>query len=205
MAVRAGIQSSAHVTPVGMVARLMSSDTKVKGQVIGIDLGKRFFSVQSLLFSSLMSFYMGSEKTCPDARLPMDIAGTTNSCVAVMDGRTPRVIENAEGARTTPSVVAFTDKGELLVGQPAKRQAVTNSQNTLTATKRLIGRRFDDSETQKDMKTASFKIVKANNGDAWVEAQGKQYSPSQIGAFVLTKMKVGPLPPSSLSLSIDQF
>jgi len=115
--------------------------------------------------------------------------GTTNSCVSVMDGATPRVIENAEGARTTPSVVAFTDKGDRLVGQPAKRQAVTNSANTLTATKRLIGRRFDDDETQEDMKTSSFQIVKAPNGDAWVEAQGKQYSPSQVGAFVLTKMK----------------
>jgi len=115
--------------------------------------------------------------------------GTTNSCVSVMDGATPRVIENAEGARTTPSVVAFTDKGDRLVGQPAKRQAVTNSANTLTATKRLIGRRFDDDETQEDLKTSSFEIVKAPNGDAWVEAQGKQYSPSQVGAFVLTKMK----------------
>jgi molecular chaperone DnaK len=115
--------------------------------------------------------------------------GTTNSCVSVMDGRTPKVIENAEGARTTPSVVAFTDKGERLVGAAAKRQAVTNAKNTFSATKRLIGRRFDDAETQKDIKTAAFKIVKANNGDAWVEAQGKQYSPSQVGAFVLTKMK----------------
>ena len=99
------------------------------------------------------------------------------------------MIENAEGTRTTPSVVAFTDKGEKLVGQPAKRQAVTNPTNTLIATKRLIGRRFDDDETKSDMETASFKIVKAPNGDAWVESQGNTYSPSQVGAFVLEKMK----------------
>jgi len=115
--------------------------------------------------------------------------GTTNSCVAVMEGSQPRVIENSEGARTTPSVVAFTEDGERLVGVPAKRQAVTNPENTLTATKRLIGRRFDDAETKKDMETAAFKIIKAKNGDAWVEARGEKYSPSQIGAFVLMKMK----------------
>jgi molecular chaperone DnaK len=115
--------------------------------------------------------------------------GTTNSCVSVMDGKQAKVIENAEGARTTPSVVAFTDKGERLVGTAAKRQAVTNAANTLTATKRLIGRKFDDEETQKDLKTSTYSIVKASNGDAWVEARGKQYSPSQVGAFVLTKMK----------------
>uniref|UniRef100_A0A0N5BIR8 Heat shock 70 kDa protein cognate 5 n=1 Tax=Strongyloides papillosus TaxID=174720 RepID=A0A0N5BIR8_STREA len=115
--------------------------------------------------------------------------GTTNSCVAVMEGKTPKVIENAEGVRTTPSVVAFTKEGERLVGAPAKRQAVNNSQNTLYATKRLIGRRFTDPEVQKDIKVVPFKIVKASNGDAWLEAQGKMYSPSQVGAFVLTKMK----------------
>lgn len=115
--------------------------------------------------------------------------GTTNSCVAVMEGKNPRVIENAEGSRTTPSVVAFTKEGERIVGMPAKRQAVTNAKNTLFATKRLIGRRFDDPEVQKDMKTVSYQIVKSSNGDAWVEANGKMYSPSQIGAFVLTKMK----------------
>lgn len=115
--------------------------------------------------------------------------GTTNSCVAVMEGKTPKVLENSEGSRTTPSVVAFTKDGERLVGMPAKRQAVTNAENTFSATKRLIGRRFEDAEVQKDMKTASFKIVKATNGDAWVEAHGKMYSPSQIGAFVLMKMK----------------
>ncbi|CAN6323494.1 unnamed protein product [Urochloa humidicola] len=116
--------------------------------------------------------------------------GTTNSCVAVMEGKSPKVIENAEGARTTPSVVAFTQKGERLVGTPAKRQAVTNPQNTFFGTKRMIGRRFDDPQTQKEMKMVPYKIVKAPNGDAWVETtDGKQYSPSQIGAFVLTKMK----------------
>lgn len=134
-----------------LVKRLMSE--KVRGHVIGIDLG------------------------------------TTNSCVAVMEGKTPKVLENSEGARTTPSVVAFTGDGERLVGTPAKRQAVTNSENTLYATKRLIGRRFDDPEIKKDQQTVSYKIVKASNGDAWVEAQGKVYSPSQIGAFVLAKMK----------------
>jgi len=115
--------------------------------------------------------------------------GTTNSCVSAMEGKTPKVLENAEGARTTPSVVAFTPDGERLVGMPAKRQAVTNAANTLYATKRLIGRRFGDAEVKKDMKTSSYKIVKASNGDAWVEAQGKMYSPSQVGAFVLMKMK----------------
>ncbi|KEH36461.1 heat shock 70 kDa protein [Medicago truncatula] len=115
--------------------------------------------------------------------------GTTNSCVSVMEGKNPKVVENSEGARTTPSVVAFTQKGELLVGTPAKRQAVTNPENTISGAKRLIGRRFDDPQTQKEMKMVPYKIVKAPNGDAWVEAKGQQYSPSQIGAFVLTKMK----------------
>jgi len=116
--------------------------------------------------------------------------GTTNSCVAVMEGKQAKVIENAEGARTTPSVVAFTPDGERLVGMPAKRQAVTNSANTFYATKRLIGRRFEDAEVKKDMSMVSFKIVKATNGDAWVQGtDGKMYSPSQVGAFVLTKMK----------------
>ncbi|KAJ8764795.1 hypothetical protein K2173_009200 [Erythroxylum novogranatense] len=115
--------------------------------------------------------------------------GTTNSCVAVMEGKNPKVIENSEGSRTTPSVVAFNQKGELLVGTPAKRQAVTNPTNTLSGTKRLIGRKFDDPQTQKEMKMVPFKIVRAPNGDAWVEANGQQYSPSQVGAFILTKMK----------------
>ncbi|KAL7886387.1 hypothetical protein AOLI_G00066820 [Acnodon oligacanthus] len=115
--------------------------------------------------------------------------GTTNSCVAVMEGKQAKVLENAEGARTTPSVIAFTADGERLVGMPAKRQAVTNPKNTLYATKRLIGRRYDDPEVQKDLKNVPFKIVRASNGDAWIEAHGKLYSPSQTGAFVLMKMK----------------
>jgi molecular chaperone DnaK len=130
-----------------------ASDGKVKGHVIGIDLG------------------------------------TTNSCVAVMEGKTPKVLENSEGARTTPSVVAFTKDGERLTGMPARRQAVTNSQNTFYATKRLIGRRFEDAEVKKDAESVSYKIVRASNGDAWVEANGQMYSPSQVGAFVLMKMK----------------
>lgn len=116
--------------------------------------------------------------------------GTTNSCVAIMEGKTPRVIENSEGARTTPSVVAFSKDGELLVGQPAKRQAVVNPENTFFATKRLIGRAFEDKEVQQDRKIVAYKIVRHGNGDAWVETtDGKRYSPSQMGAFVLGKMK----------------
>ena len=115
--------------------------------------------------------------------------GTTNSCVAVMEGSTPKVIENSEGARTTPSIVAFTDDGERLVGQPAKRQGVTNPERTFFAIKRLIGRPFDDPMTKKDMGLVPYKIIKAPNGDAWVTADGKQYSPSQISAFILQKMK----------------
>jgi molecular chaperone DnaK len=115
--------------------------------------------------------------------------GTTNSCVAVMEGGKPKVIENAEGARTTPSVVAFTKDGERLIGQPAKRQAVTNPDNTIFAVKRLIGRRFDDPITKKDTELVPYKIVKGPNGDAWVQAGGKDYSPSQISAFILQKMK----------------
>src|SRR6476620_6021134 len=115
--------------------------------------------------------------------------GTTNSCVAVMDGSTPKVIENAEGARTTPSMVAFSKDGERLVGQPAKRQAVTNPEGTVFAVKRLIGRRWDDPMVEKDKHLVPYKIVKADNGDAWVEVQGKKYSPSEISAMILTKMK----------------
>ena len=115
--------------------------------------------------------------------------GTTNSCVAVMDGKSPKVIENAEGMRTTPSIVAFTDDGERLVGQPAKRQAVTNPENTIFAVKRLIGRRYDDPTVEKDKKLVPYKIVKASNGDAWVESDGQSYSPSQVSAFILQKMK----------------
>ncbi|MEZ5839750.1 MAG: molecular chaperone DnaK [Hyphomicrobiales bacterium] len=115
--------------------------------------------------------------------------GTTNSCVAVMDGKTPKVIENAEGARTTPSMVAFTEDGERLTGQPAKRQAVTNPENTFFAIKRLIGRTYADPMTEKDKGLVPYKIIKADNGDAWVESRGTKYSPSQISAFILQKMK----------------
>jgi molecular chaperone DnaK len=115
--------------------------------------------------------------------------GTTNSCVAVMDGKSPKVIENAEGMRTTPSIVAFADDGERLTGQPAKRQAVTNPEKTFFAVKRLIGRRYDDPMVEKDKKLVPYNIVKASNGDAWLEADGKTYSPSQISAFILQKMK----------------
>ena len=114
--------------------------------------------------------------------------GTTNSCVAILSGKDPKVVENAEGNRTTPSVVAFTD-GDKLVGMPAKRQQVTNPQNTIYAAKRLIGRTYDSKEVQKDKKTLPYKIVKAKNGDAWIEAEGKEYSPQQVSAFVLQKMK----------------
>jgi molecular chaperone DnaK len=115
--------------------------------------------------------------------------GTTNSCVGIMEGSKAKVIENAEGARTTPSIVAFTDTGEVLVGQPAKRQSITNPENTVFAIKRLIGRRYDDPITQKDKGMVPYKIVAGPNGDAWVEVKGKKYSPSQISAFILTKMK----------------
>ncbi|KAI2781860.1 hsp70-like protein [Daldinia loculata] len=134
-------------------ARYESTEGKVQGAVIGIDLG------------------------------------TTNSAVAVMEGKVPRIIENAEGARTTPSVVAFAQDGERLVGVAAKRQAVVNPENTLFATKRLIGRKFTDPEVQRDIKEVPYKIVQHSNGDAWVEARGQKYSPSQIGGFILNKMK----------------
>ena len=114
--------------------------------------------------------------------------GTTNSCISIMDGAQPRVIENAEGARTTPSIVAFTD-AERLVGQPAKRQAVTNPENTIFGVKRLIGRRNDDADLAKDKKNLPFAVVDGGNGDAWVKAQDETYSPSQISAFILQKMK----------------
>ena len=115
--------------------------------------------------------------------------GTTNSCVAIMDGSQAKVLENAEGARTTPSVVAFTESEEKLIGQPAKRQAVTNPENTIFAVKRLIGRNFSDETVKKDLETAPFKIINSDKGDAWIESKGKKYSPSQISAFVLQKMK----------------
>ena len=115
--------------------------------------------------------------------------GTTNSCVAIMDGKNPKVIENAEGARTTPSVVAFLEDGERLIGQPAKRQAVTNPTNTLFAIKRLIGRTASDPVVEKDKGMVPYEIVKGPTGDAWVRAHGKDYSPQQISAFILQKMK----------------
>ncbi|WEX11507.1 molecular chaperone DnaK [Chelativorans sp. AA-79] len=115
--------------------------------------------------------------------------GTTNSCVAIMEGSQTKVIENAEGGRTTPSIVAFASDGEILVGQPAKRQAVTNPENTIFAIKRLIGRRYDDPMVEKDKALVPYKIVRADNGDAWVEVQGKKYSPSQISSYILVKMK----------------
>ena len=115
--------------------------------------------------------------------------GTTNSCVAVMEGSHPKVIENAEGMRTTPSMVAFTNDGERLIGLPAKRQAVTNPESTFFAIKRLIGRRYDDEMVKKDMGLVPYKIIRGDNGDAWVESHGKKFSPSQISAFILQKMK----------------
>ncbi len=115
--------------------------------------------------------------------------GTTNSCVAIMEGGQVKVIENSEGARTTPSVVAYMEDGEILVGAPAKRQAVTNAKNTLYAVKRLIGRRFEEKEVQKDIHLMPYKIVRAPNGDAWIEVRGKQIAPPQVSAEVLRKMK----------------
>src|SRR5438309_1272610 len=115
--------------------------------------------------------------------------GTTNSCVAIMEGGKPKVIENSEGARTTPSIVAYTEDGEILVGAPAKRQAVTNAKNTVYAVKRLIGRKYDDPESQKAMKLSPYKIVRADNGDAWVEVRGRKIAPQQVSAEILRKMK----------------
>src|SRR6266850_139466 len=115
--------------------------------------------------------------------------GTTNSCVSIMEAGDPVVITNAEGSRITPSVVAFTESGERLVGQIARRQAITNPENTIFAVKRLIGRRFEDAEVQRMAKIAPYKIVKGDNGDAWVEVRGKKYSPAEISAFILQKMK----------------
>ena len=116
--------------------------------------------------------------------------GTTNSCLAVSENGQVKIIENTEGARTTPSIVAYTKDGEILVGNPAKRQAVTNAKNTIYAVKRLIGRKFDDSEVQKDIDRVSYEIVSANNGDAWVKIQGKELSPPQVSAEVLRKLKL---------------
>lgn len=160
----------------------MSSLSQASGQIKAVNNA----SALPYRFASLARAFC-SKPVAADV-IGIDL-GTTNSCVSIMEGKTPKVIENAEGARTTPSVVAINQKGELLVGTPAKRQAVTNPTNTLFGTKRLIGRRYDDQQTQKELKMVPYKIVKAPNGDAWVEMNGQQYSPSQIGAFVLTKMK----------------
>uniref|UniRef100_A0A0E0CU25 Heat shock 70 kDa protein, mitochondrial n=1 Tax=Oryza meridionalis TaxID=40149 RepID=A0A0E0CU25_9ORYZ len=166
----------------------------VRRRDLSSPLGTLTANVQSACAANVCSRWAGfartfSAKATGNEVIGIDL-GTTNSCVSVMEGKNPKVIENSEGTRTTPSVVAFNQKGELLVGTPAKRQAVTNPQNTFFGTKRLIGRRFDDPQTQKEMKMVPYKIVKAPNGDAWLETtDGKLYSPSQIGAFVLTKMK----------------
>merc|ERR1740121_1555484 len=143
------------------------------------------------LRNSSRTFLSASSRRCDKAQgdvIGIDL-GTTNSCVAIMDGGSAKVLENSEGMRTTPSMVGMTSDGQRLVGIPAKRQAVTNPENTVFATKRLIGRRFDDPATQKDMNMLPYKVIKAKNGDAWVEAAGESYSPSQVGAFVLEKMK----------------
>jgi len=158
-------------------------------------VGKQAVSVQTASFHAARRLYAAKDgkESSAGGKVTGDVIGidlgTTNSCVAIMEGKTPRVIENSEGARTTPSVVAFTADGERLVGQPAKRQAVTNPENTFFATKRLIGRQFTDAAVQQDIKIVPYKIVKHDNGDAWLEARGKRYSPSQIGAYVLMKMK----------------
>ena len=115
--------------------------------------------------------------------------GTTNSCVAIMEGGDPKVITNPEGGRTTPSIVAFNDRGERLVGQIAKRQAITNPENTVFAVKRLIGRKFGSPEVQRDIKVLPYKIVQASNGDAWIDIKGKQYSPSEISSFILSYIR----------------
>lgn len=159
------------------------SETQVAVQRYGVSCGAS--SIARRWTAAARAF---SSKGAGSDVIGIDL-GTTNSCVAVMEGKNPKVIENSEGSRTTPSVVAFNQKGELLVGTPAKRQAVTNPTNTVFGTKRLIGRKFDDPQTQKEMKMVPYKIIRAPNGDAWVEANGQQYSPSQIGAFVLGKMK----------------
>ncbi|KAI9794924.1 MAG: 70-kilodalton heat shock protein [Candelina submexicana] len=149
----------------------------------------RSSAVRSPLYSSFVRYNSnGGEEKVKGQVIGIDL-GTTNSAVAIMEGKTPKIIENAEGTRTTPSVVAFAQDGERLVGISAKRQAVVNPENTLFATKRLIGRKFTDAEVQRDIKEVPFKIAQHTNGDAWVEARGQKYSPSQIGGFVLQKMK----------------
>ncbi|RLV93371.1 Heat shock protein SSC1 mitochondrial [Spathaspora sp. JA1] len=144
----------------------------------------------SLRLPALAATFVRAQSTAAPTGQVIGIdLGTTNSAVAVMEGKIPKILENSEGGRTTPSIVAFTKEGERLVGIPAKRQAVVNPENTLFATKRLIGRRYEDVEVQRDIHQVPFKIVKHNNGDAWLEARGEQYSPQQIGGFILNKMK----------------
>ena len=156
-----------HASPLQATAVAQKYDVRYKSD------GMKAFSYHAIF---KLLFFAGVK----GAVIGVDL-GTTNSCVAVMEGKAAKVIENAEGARTTPSVVAFGSDGERLVGMPAKRQAVTNSENTFYATKRLIGRRFDDKDIQKEMKLLSYKIVKSSNGDAWVSSSdGKVYSPSQV-------------------------
>nr|XP_043617231.1 heat shock 70 kDa protein, mitochondrial-like [Erigeron canadensis] len=156
-------------------------------------MGNKLLNAKPLIPSFMGNSWLSAARPFSSMTMGNDVIGidlgTTNSCVSVMEGKVAKVIENAEGARTTPSVVALNQKGEILIGTPAKRQAVTNPTNTLFATKRLIGRQFDDNQTQKEMGMVPYKIVRAPNGDAWVEMNGQQYSPSQVGAFILTKMK----------------
>ncbi|EEA08108.1 DnaK family protein [Cryptosporidium muris RN66] len=160
------------------------------------NFGNALKSISTFLIktsSGILHRHIGTSASCYSDKIGRDVIGidlgTTNSCVAIMEGSSPKVLENSEGMRTTPSVVAFTEDGQRLIGIVAKRQAVTNAENTVFATKRLIGRRFDEDATKKEQNILPYKIVKAPNGDAWVESHGKQYSPSQIGAFVLEKMK----------------
>nr|QBB20006.1 heat shock protein hsp70-C2 [Ettlia sp. YC001] len=174
------VHSAPAVSSLG-IASVLASYAKTSSRILSQPW------VQGHLADGLRSISVSSALRA-DEVIGIDL-GTTNSCVAVMEGKTPRVIENAEGQRTTPSIVAFTKDGERLVGIPAKRQAVTNPTNTVYATKRLIGRAYKDDQTQKEMKMVPYKIVDGPGGDAWVEAGGQKYSPSQIGAFVLTKMK----------------
>lgn len=172
-----------------IISRLAYNLTRSRTAVSGVSSALHPASYQTVFSQRWAGLARNfSSKSVGNDVIGIDL-GTTNSCVSVMEGKSPKVIENAEGARTTPSVVAMNPKGELLVGTPAKRQAVTNPTNTLFGTKRLIGRRYDDPQTQKELKMVPYRITKAPNGDAWVEMNGQQYSPSQIGAFVLTKMK----------------
>ncbi|KAF6001270.1 heat shock [Cyanidiococcus yangmingshanensis] len=171
-----------------MLRVLLNAGARVLHRVPGLTAQRMLEVPRPRLPSSLAQVRKRSSGAVQGDVVGIDL-GTTNSCVSIMEGKLPRVIENAEGQRTTPSVVAFTSSGERLVGIAAKRQSITNPENTIFAAKRLIGRRYEDPEVQRDVKIMPYKIVRADNGDAWVEAQGKRYSPAQIGAFVLQKMK----------------